>query len=442
MNIGTWTSSFCGSNGIEATPASPEYCCNAADTIYWRGTSSGAAGCSDLGIMGALYVPLGKVQPVRRLAMTKVAQARVRHGGTADFVGPSDRHATLEARPRSVPVAVELSQSRPFRLSAVVATFQGERFLREQLRSMLAQSVALDEIVITDDCSGDSTLAIVEDAKAESSIPIQILRGHRRLGVGKNFERGLRASTGDIVFLADQDDNWRPDKVARMLNEFMLRPTLDVLFTDARLVDEVGASLDDTLFQVLRVARTERRRVRDGRAFDALLRRNLATGATMAVRRASMLRALPIPDGWLHDEWIAMIVSASGRVDFLDETLTDYRQHDNNHVGSRRETFRSVLKKLRCCRREFNCRLMRRTEMQIERLRALSPPVAERQIALASLKLEHLRHRCRLPTRRLARMPLIARELVNGGYRHYSSGLRSIVGDLFGAMCAKCRNGN
>jgi len=359
--------------------------------------------------------------------------------GTADFVGQTESQGTLEVRPRAV--AVEAAPTRPPRLSAVVATFQGERFLRDQLRTMLGQGVALDEIVIADDCSTDSTLAIAEDVKAKSSIPIQILRGDCNLGISRNFERGLRASTGDIVFLADQDDGWRADKVARMLNEFTTRPTLDVLFTNARLVDEFGASLHDTLFKVLRIARTERRRLRDGRAFDALLRRNLATGATMAVRRASMLRALPIPEGWLHDEWIAMIASASGRIDFLDETLTDYRQHDKNHVGSKRETLRSVLKKLGCCRRDFNCNLARRTELQIERLRALSPPVAEHQIALASLKLEHLKHRCELPTRRLARVPVIARELVNGGYRNYSSGLRSIVGDLFGAICPEDSDG-
>src|SRR5207302_8337788 len=114
--------------------------------------------------------------------------------------------ATLEARPRTFPV--EVSAAGPLRLSAVVATYQGERFLREQLQSMLEQSVALSEIVIADDCSSDSTLAIADEMKARSSIPIEILRSDRYLGISKNFERGLRASTGDIIFLADQDDSW------------------------------------------------------------------------------------------------------------------------------------------------------------------------------------------------------------------------------------------
>src|SRR5437899_2123420 len=110
--------------------------------------------------------------------MSHFAEARVLPGQIADFVGQSELessgHATLEARPRTFPV--EVSAAGPLRLSAVVATYQGERFLREQLQSMLEQSVALSEIVIADDCSSDSTLAIADEMKARSSIPIEILR--------------------------------------------------------------------------------------------------------------------------------------------------------------------------------------------------------------------------------------------------------------------------
>jgi glycosyltransferase involved in cell wall biosynthesis len=368
--------------------------------------------------------------------MNHYAEARALRSRIEDLADPTElEHASRiasEALRRTS--AIGAPAARPLRLSAVVATYQGQRFLREQLRSMLAQSVALDEIVIADDCSSDSTMAVAEEVKADSPIPIRILRGERNVGIGKNFERGLRAAKGDIVFLADQDDAWRHDKVARTLKEFAVRPDLNLLFTNARLVNDAGNSLHDTLFRVLRIAGTERRRVKGGQAFDALLRRNLATGATIAMRRSAMLNALPIPDYWLHDEWIAMISSASGRIDFLDETLTDYRQHDNNHVGSQRETFLSALEKLRRCRRQFNRRLLRRTELQIERLRTLDPPIAEHRVVAVQAKLEHLRRRCQLPSSRLARLPLILGEMINGGYRHYSSGWRSIAGDLFGVI--------
>jgi glycosyltransferase involved in cell wall biosynthesis len=299
---------------------------------------------------------------------------------------------------------------------------------------MVEQTVPLHEIVISDDSSDDSTLDIVEAVVSRSSIPLRIVRGERNLGIRKNFERGLLVSSGDIVFLADQDDVWRPDKVERMLEEFSHRPELGLLFTDARLINGDGDSLHRTLFRSLRIADRERRRVSTGLAFDALLRRNLATGATIAVRRAIVLRALPIPEGWLHDEWLAVVAAASSRIDFLDEPLTDYRQHDSNHIGSGRDDLRSILKKLRSCRRCFNRRLLRRTELQIERLRFLEPAVSESQIASLQSKLQHLQRRCELPQSRLARVPTVIRECLNGGYRHYSSGLRSVCGDLFGAI--------
>lgn len=366
--------------------------------------------------------------------MHRLSESRVLSGWTEEsFDGREVGPAAVTTHQRPV-CSGESPAARPYRLSAVVGTYQGERFLREQLRSILEQSVALDEIVITDDDSRDSTLAVAESVMADSGIPFRILRAERNVGVGKNFERGLRESSGQIVFLADQDDVWRPDKVERMLEEFSRRPELDLLFTDARLINGDGNSLHQTLFRSLGIAYAERRRVKTDRAFYALLRRNVATGATIAVRRTVVQRALPIPDGWLHDEWLAVVAAASGRIDFLDDPLTDYRQHDRNHIGSGRNDLGSVVKKLKSCRRCFNCELARRTELQIERLCAFEPPVSQSRIASLQSKLRHLQRRCKLPRARLARLPTVIGECLNGGYRRYSSGLRSVFGDLFGAI--------
>lgn len=368
--------------------------------------------------------------------MNAVANACGVEVGVVDPVAPAQVEGVRRAESAGVARAVSPDGylSQPVRLSAVIATYQGERFLREQLRSMLEQTVPLDEIVISDDCSSDATVEVARSVMAAAPIAYRILQGDCNVGVGKNFERGLSAARGDIVFLADQDDVWRPDKVERMTDEFSCRPDVDLLFTDARLVNQEGNSLDCTLFRSLRIAYAELNRIRLGQGFDALLRRNLATGATIAMRRGVLTRALPIPEGWLHDEWIAMVVAASGRIAYLSEALTDYRQHDSNQIGSGPDTFASAMQKLGSCRRCFNCRLARRTELQIQRLRALDPPASERQMASLQSKLEHLRRRCHLPRSRLARVPAVLRETLNGGYRRYSSGLRSIVGDLFGAI--------
>jgi hypothetical protein len=322
--------------------------------------------------------------------MNPLAQARLFGEPIGEFGDPSqlERPGRIvpDIRPRTVPV--DVSAARPLRLSAVVATYQGERYLLEQLRSMLEQTIGLDEIVIVDDCSTDSTLAIAEDVKSNSAIPIRILPCDSNVGIRRNFERGLLATSGDIVFLADQDDAWRSDKVARVLEEFNMRPGLNLLFTNARLIDQAGNPLHDTLFRALRIAGSERRRVRSGQAFEALLRRNLATGTTMAIRRSALLGSLPIPEGWLHDEWIAMATAACGQIDFLDLPLTDYRQHDGNQIGAPRATLLSTLDKLKRCRREFNCHLARRTELQIERLSEMDPPIPEQRALALQAKLE------------------------------------------------------
>ena len=99
-----------------------------------------------------------------------------------------------------------------------------------------------------------------------------------------------------------------------------------------------GADLGTTLFAALGVTAAERAEVAAGRGFDALLRRNLATGATTMLRRRCATVALPIPPGWIHDEWLAIVAAATGRTAIVDAALTDYRQHGGNQIGARRPT--------------------------------------------------------------------------------------------------------
>src|SRR5688572_29064227 len=107
----------------------------------------------------------------------------------------------------------------PRSISAVMCTYNGERFLREQLDSIVNQSITVDEIIVADDGSTDDTLRIIADLveRLECDGPrigVTVLAAEARpLGVSRNFERALRASRGEIVFLADQDDVWRPDRI-------------------------------------------------------------------------------------------------------------------------------------------------------------------------------------------------------------------------------------
>ena len=109
-----------------------------------------------------------------------------------------------------------------------------------------------------------------------------------------------------------------------------------MLATDARLIDANGDPLGLTAFSALRLGAGECAALHQGRGFEILLRRSLVTGATAALRRSALLTALPVGRGWIHDEWLAVVLASIGRVDIVEQPLIDYRQHANNQVGMRR----------------------------------------------------------------------------------------------------------
>ena len=317
----------------------------------------------------------------------------------------------------------------------VLCTCNGERFLAEQWRSLLGQTRLPDAIVARDDASGDGTWSLLQTLRADAEqrgVRVDLQRQSRNLGVVANFEAALAAADGDIVFLCDQDDVWHPDKIATVLAEFARRPTLTLLHSNARLIDADGAPLRHTLFRVLEVSRRERARLHDGRAFDALLRRNLATGATIALRRSLLADARPFPPEWVHDEWLAIVAAALGEVDCVESPLIEYRQHGGNQIGASRRDLAGKLARAGMPRQAFLSGLTRRTAALIERLRSFGARVAPERVAAAQRKLEHLDRRLKLPASRPRRVLPVLREAAAGRYARYSMGLRAVAFDLLG----------
>lgn len=319
-------------------------------------------------------------------------------------------------------------------VSVVLCTYNGERWLPELWRSLLAQARVPDQIVVRDDASGDGTFALLrklaEEAQARG-IRVVLARNERNLGFVGNFEAALADATGEVVFLCDQDDVWHPQKIALMLESFEQRPGLLLLHSDARLVDEAGHNMHCGLFEALEVTRRERALLHSGRAFDALLRRNLATGATLAFRLSLLNGVAPFPPEWVHDEWLAIIAAAMGEVDCLEQPLIDYRQHGGNQIGARKRNLADKLARIGQARTPFLEGLVQRLEIL---LRHFEPRSGSQIPAGCSeavrQKLEHLRVRLALPRSRLRRPVPMAREIVTGRYSRYSTGIRAILLDL------------
>ena len=320
-------------------------------------------------------------------------------------------------------------------ISVALCTHNGGKFLREQLRSIFTQTRAPDEIVMSDDASRDDSVAAARSAAAEFGAPmlaprLRIIENMAPLGVTGNFQQAALACQGELIALSDQDDVWRPDRLARVGAEFDARPGLLLLHSDARLVDAAGASLGRSLFHALEVKRSELEEIHAGAAFDALLRRNLATGATIVFRRALLGYAAPFPASWLHDEWLAITAAAVGRVDVLEEPLIDYRQHAANQIGARRETLLAKLRKASAPRGAKYRERVARAEILLARLLEFPEAVAPATIAKMRGKLAHQQFRAGLPGARLARFAPVLREALSGRYGQFGRGGAYIVQDL------------
>jgi glycosyltransferase involved in cell wall biosynthesis len=317
------------------------------------------------------------------------------------------------------------------KVSVVVCTLNGEKYLRDQLQSILDQTRPPDEIIISDDASTDSTLEIIEEFASSTGGPKPpVWRVETRrspLGVSGNFASALTKARGEFIALADQDDVWEPDRLEKALAEFHEGTLL--VHSDATLIDASGRSTG-TLMSALRLTNSERRNLLRGRALDALLRRNVVTGATTMIRSSLLEHALPIPDGWVHDEWLALVAAAHGGVVFHQDPLIRYRQHGNNEIGASKTDYDEATRRLREKRSEFFARKLRRNDGIAALLE--NKPAWLGSVALSSLaaKVEFDQWRSTLPSSRVKRLVPVLRRWFVGDYGHYARGYLDVIRDI------------
>lgn len=322
------------------------------------------------------------------------------------------------------------------RVSVALCTRNGEAHVEAQVRSILAQTRLPDELVVSDDASTDRTLAIVESivtasALAGRAVALVVLENAAPLGVTANFQQALEASSGDFIALCDQDDIWHPDRLSSGLAVFDHDPTLQLVHSDARLVDESGEPLGSTLFQALDMTSAEKHAILSGSGFSVLLQRNLVTGATTIVRRELVALASPFPGPWVHDEWLAAIAGATGAFTFVPEPLIDYRQHGSNQIGVRKLSLRGKLARVFQPVGDRPDYLVKRAQVLLDRLVQMQSTVPAFRIAMVRGKLSHLQARQAYDPRRSRRWVAVLREVGTGRYTHYSRGLGDILRDLF-----------
>jgi glycosyltransferase involved in cell wall biosynthesis len=203
-----------------------------------------------------------------------------------------------------------------------MATKDGAPYLREQLDSILQQLSSQDELIISDDLSVDNTCSIIESYRDHR---IRLIRNPQAQGIIGNFEAALRASQGSLIFLADQDDIWKQDKV-KVMTQYLAHH--DLVISDCLITDYSLNLKNESFFRL--------NNSRSGLIRNIL--KNSYMGCCMAFNRNVLNKALPFPkDIPMHDYWIGLVSELNFKVRFIPETLVIHRRHSANAstTGSR-----------------------------------------------------------------------------------------------------------
>ncbi|MFM1820452.1 MAG: putative glycosyltransferase [Bacteroidota bacterium] len=246
-------------------------------------------------------------------------------------------------------------------ISIVMATYNGEKYLREQVDSLLAQSYPSLEFVFVDDASSDSSLAILREYALTDS-RIHIVANTVNQGLLSTFETGIRAAKGEMIALADQDDVWMSDKISLLAGAI---GSHSMIYADSALTDATGARTGKF---------SDRNHLCDYPTALHYVFGTKAMGHAMLFKREIIDIALPFPDYVGHDYILGFAAAALNGVSYFPATLVNYRQHSSNTMGADL----SKGKKNYNTREERNARIVKRLNLLVDRC----PDGIEREILI------------------------------------------------------------
>ena len=315
------------------------------------------------------------------------------------------------------------------RISVAVCTYNGAAFVGEQLASIAAQTRPPDEIVIRDDVSQDATRSILEGFAASASVPVRVHINPVNLRSTRNFEGAIRMCGGDVIALADQDDVWKPDKLAVIERAFAQSPEVGLVFSDADIIDGDGQSQGYTLWESVRFFPSQQAQVRAGDTLPVLLKHPVVTGAACAFRASYRESFLPIPPLWIHDEWIAFIIALQARLLPISERLISYRVHSANQIGAESTATTARMRSALGIDPAVYLKYAEQLTLLRDHVGRVLPGHDD-FLRRVEAKIRFLRVRGSLPRSRWRRALPIARELVSGGYSRYSNSPLNALRDL------------
>ena len=320
-------------------------------------------------------------------------------------------------------------KSSDITVEVVLCTYNGARFVYEQLCSISNQTHIVNKISIYDDGSTDSTLKEIErfvvSFQESQKLLINTHINRVNLGYAKNFSQAIENSTEDIIFLCDQDDIWVPNKVECLLS-LIIKENVDMVFSDGILVDENGNSISSR--SVLDSYELDKDKILSfyQNSFEYLMKRNYVNGAAAAIKREVAQSALPLPCDMPHDYWLALWCACHNGISATPETLYRYRQHENNVIGiGSRSLVRQYLNYWR-----YSDKPREREKMIWDAVvREMQTLGNKKCIVLAKRKMEGLNKVIPDDRASFKRLYEIIKSIVKGEYRCYSP-RHSVLRDL------------
>ena len=317
------------------------------------------------------------------------------------------------------------------KISIAMCTYNGEKYLQEQLDSFLQQTRLPDELVVCDDGSQDETVFLLRAFASEAPFPVHIHLNPQNLGFVKNFEKASCFCQGDIIAFADQDDVWLPHKLAEIERLFKEDPQVGCVFSNSTLVDEHLKPLGYSHWDLLGFTSRLHESFIQGDTLGLWLEKNYVSGAGMAFRANLRDLVLPIPTYWIHDHWISFVIRVFMKTAIIQDHLYKYRLHSSQLIGAKAIKLRDKWGTLfKMPHKDFKPNIVR---LYAALLCLLSDSRLNNKPLIEYIedKIEHCNVRDHMPNSILQRFPLVVREFFTGRYHRYSYGWKSVAKDLF-----------
>jgi len=221
------------------------------------------------------------------------------------------------------------------KVSICLATFNGQKYLKQQLDSIQNQTYKNLHVVIQDDCSSDETMAILESYK--DSLEMEVYQNHKNLGYIKNFESLIQKAKGDYITICDQDDIWEIDKI-----EILVKNIKDktLIYSNSMLIDENSNSLHKTLSKKLK------NRFIDSNTALNFLYDNCVSAHAVLFKKELLPYIKEFPKTIYFDSYIAATASSLNGIKYIDKNLVLYRQHSDNTLGNKTKAKTNVKKRI------------------------------------------------------------------------------------------------